>query len=167
MPHDSTILADASRLRIRDKTAKDDMGYLFKALMVIGLIYLISPFRAPLPDWLAHPRGMETMGGLAMGGATTIKNMAAPASKAVAEAALTVCKGREKSCLGLAATALSTNAAAPDAAPSLDSLIEGALASPPEAVKPDPLPADGAPVFTGPVPLPPRRDAASLVTGKI
>ena len=31
------------------------MGFLIRALFVVGVIYVLSPLRAELPDWLTHP----------------------------------------------------------------------------------------------------------------
>ena len=35
------------------------MGFVIRALFVIGVLYLISPLRAALPDWLAKPSAHE------------------------------------------------------------------------------------------------------------
>jgi hypothetical protein len=129
------------------------MGFLFRALFVIGILYLVSPMRAPLPQWLATPS------------ATAVALASAPSAKPVAASTVTaavtlgqtvasVCKGHEKACADAAASSL--KAAGSD--DPLAALMKDALGDlPAPAAKAQPVALADA-VEAPVIPLPPRRD---------
>jgi len=135
------------------------MGFIIRALFVIGVLYLISPMRAALPDWLAKPssHGVEFASTVAPTLAVATAKTVAQAPSAVetmGRAAIAACKGHEKACLDAAASALKpTNGADPLAA--LLNETSNDVATPSKS-RPVTL-ADALPDTTA-VPLPPRRE---------
>jgi len=83
------------------------MGFILRALFVIGVLYLISPMRAALPDWLAKPsaRGTELAAASALAVAKTVTPSPSTV-ETIGRAAIAACKGHEKACLDAAASAL-------------------------------------------------------------
>ena len=151
------------------------MGFVIKSAAVIGLIYLASPLRPPMPDWLAHPaivsgssaataalKSQETTAPRATATNVTSKGpetISVAALKATMETAgravATACTGHEKSCLELAARAAK---AAADTDP-LAALIgpetaHAALSN--DTARSQNLVAEATPSPT--IPLPPRRE---------
>ena len=145
------------------------MSFLFRTLFVVGLIYMLSPLRAELPDWLISPSPDAT-------GAVTpvlVQN--------AADAVISTCKNHEAQCANLAKhvagavvanndaqsafEALVKQAAAmpmpqPEqaAAPTLNALIE--KSTPPAApapAKPKSVAEAQSPLQLTTIPLPPRR----------
>ena len=135
------------------------MGFIIRALFVIGVLYLISPMRAALPDWLAKPssHGVEFASTVAPTLAVATAKTVAQAPSAVetmGRAAIAACKGHEKACLDAAASALKpTNGADPLAA--LLNETSNDVVTPSKS-RPVTL-ADALPDTTA-VPLPPRRE---------
>jgi hypothetical protein len=144
------------------------MGFIIRALFVIGVLYLISPMRAALPDWLAKPsaHGVEM--------ATAAPTLAVATAKAISQststvetlgrAAIAACKGHEKACLDAAASALKSNDGADPLAALLNETANDALT--PTKSRPVAL-ADALPEASA-IPLPPRRDTppAAPATGQ-
>jgi hypothetical protein len=151
------------------------MGFVIKSAAVIGLIYLASPLRPPMPDWLAHPaivsgspaaiaalKSQETTAPRATTpsviskGPETISVAALKATMETAgRAVATACTGHEKSCLELAARAAK---AATDTDP-LAALIGPEIAhaaSGNDTARAQNLVAEATPAPT--IPLPPRRE---------
>lgn len=148
------------------------MSFLFRALFVVGLIYLLSPLRADLPDWLVNPSpeaARDVMPVLAESAADAVAstcqtNQAACASAAVAianKAAGQMATGAPGHDAQAAFEALVRQAAnmpspAPDtmAAPSIPTLIEK-----PAATKPKPVIGTETSSLLNltTIPLPPRR----------
>lgn len=145
------------------------MGFVIRSAAVIGLIYLVSPLRPPMPEWLAHPASLALSANMnaqksqdnpapratpAPLSSKTPETISIAALKATMETAgravATVCAGHEKSCLEIAAHAVkATTEADPLAA-----LIgpETAHASPVSTGPHNQL-ADATPA--GAIPLPP------------
>ena len=136
------------------------MGFVIRALFVIGVLYLISPLRAALPEWLAKPSAGTVQRAALPALASAVG--AAPVSASVenlGKAALAACKGHEKACIEAAASALkSTDAKSGDSGDAIAALL-----------KDTPLPektrsvsvADAA-TESPAIPLPPRRDNAPV-----
>lgn len=136
------------------------MGFIIRALFVIGVLYLISPMRAALPDWLAVPssHGVELATAVAptLAAATAKTVTQAPSAvETIGRAAIAACKGHEKACLDAAASALKpTDGSDPLAALLNDTSTDVAA---PSKSRPVTL-ADALPETTT-IPLPPRREA--------
>jgi hypothetical protein len=148
------------------------MGFLIRALFVIGVLYLVSPLRAPLPEWLATPSAhgvdaasatalLSTAAKAAVQPASTVSTAVAPAASAtvsanvatMAQTAAALCKGHEKTCLDAASSALKSA----DAGDPLAALMKDALGDLPPVTKPQPLALADA-VESPVIPLPPRRE---------
>jgi hypothetical protein len=136
------------------------MGFVIRALFVIGVLYLISPLRAALPDWLAKP----SAGTVQLAALPTLATAvgSAPLSASVenlGKAALAVCKGHEKACMEAASSALKTNEPkSSDTGDAIAALLkETAVPEKPRSV----AIADAAPESPV-IPLPPRRDIAPV-----
>lgn len=151
------------------------MGFVIKSAAVIGLIYLASPLRPPMPEWLARPgivsgssatsaalKSQETSAPRATTtsavskGPETISIAALKATMETATRAVTTaCTGHEKSCLELAARAAK---AATDTDP-LAALIgpeTAHAATGNDKAHAQNLVADATPAPS--IPLPPRRE---------
>ena len=151
------------------------MGFVIKSAAVIGLIYLASPLRPPMPEWLARPglvagssvattalKSPETSAARATTangvskGPETISIAALKATMETATRAVTTaCTSHEKSCLELAARAAK---AATDTDP-LAALIgpeTAHAASGNEKARAQNLVAEAVPAAA--IPLPPRRE---------
>jgi len=132
------------------------MGFVIRALFVIGVLYLISPLRAALPDWLAKPSAGTAQRAALPALASAVGSAPLSASvETLGKAAIAACKGREKACIDAAAATLKSNEG--KASDSGD-VIAALLKDTPLPEKPRSVAlADAAP--ENPViPLPPRRD---------
>ena len=132
------------------------MGFVIRALFVIGVLYLISPLRAALPDWLAKPSAGTVQLATLPALATSVASAPLAASvENLGKAALAACKGHEKACMDAAASALKTNdAKSSDTGDAIAALLkEAPLPEKPHSV----AVADAAPESPV-IPLPPRRD---------
>jgi len=145
------------------------MGFIIRALFVIGVLYLISPMRAALPDWLAKPsaHGVELATAVAptLAAATAKTVTQAPSAvETIGRAAIAACKGHEKACLDAAASALKPTDGSDPLAALLNEASNDAAA--PSKSRPVTL-ADALPDTTA-IPLPPRREAtpAQPATGQ-
>ena len=137
------------------------MGFVIRALFVIGVLYLISPLRAALPDWLAKSSaGTVQLAALpALATAATSAPLAASVEN-LGKAALAACKGHEKACMEAAAGALKANDPKSSNPKSSDAgdAIAALLKETPVPEKPRNVAvADAAPENPF-IPLPPRRD---------
>jgi hypothetical protein len=137
------------------------MGFLFRALFVIGILYLVSPMRAPLPAWLATPSSTAIELAAAPASVVPAAKSSAPAAVAtiasIGQTVATVCKGHENACADAAASSL--KAASSD--DPLAALVKDALGNGSGPVqKAQPLALADA-VDTPAIPLPPRRDASA------
>ena len=158
------------------------MSFLFRTLFVVGLIYLLSPLRADLPDWLVSPSPEAA------------REVTPVLAQSAADAVISTCKTHEAACAEIAgqAVARAAQAAAPksashtqaqvattDAQAAFEALVKQAAAMPaptadeatpsipaliekPQAQKPKPAPATAtadAPnaLNLTTIPLPPRR----------
>jgi len=137
------------------------MGFIIRALFVIGVLYLISPMRSALPDWLAKPsaHGVELATAVAptLAAATAKTVTQAPSAvETIGRAAIAACKGHEKACLDAAASALKPT----DGSDPLAALLNEASndAAVPSKSRPVTL-ADAVPDIPA-IPLPPRRETA-------
>lgn len=154
------------------------MGFIVRSAAVIGLVYLTSPLRPPLPEWLAHPAGSlapeineslskrvedepRRLNNKSANGPEMISVAALKASlNTVANTAMTACANHEKSCIALAAKAAKV---ATDSDP-LAALISPDTAHAPAAH----APSEGRSAEIAPViPLPPRREAPTESQKKI
>lgn len=135
------------------------MGFMFRALFVIGVLYLISPLRASLPDWLAKPSAASLQ--LA---STAVNAPVAPPSSPAAHAApiaagletlghvaVAACKGREKACLDAAASALKSS----DTGDAIAALLQAT----PEIAKTNAVAIADTVGESAVIPLPPRRES--------
>lgn len=151
------------------------MGFIIKSAAVIGLIYLASPLRPPMPEWLARPALVS--GSSTSNAALKLQDTSAPltpvastiskgpetisvaALKATMETAgravATACTGHEKSCLELAARAAKA-AADTDPLAALIGPETAHAASAGESAHTQNLVAEAAPAPA--IPLPPRRE---------
>lgn len=154
------------------------MGFIVRSAAVIGLVYLTSPLRPPLPEWLARPAGSlapeitESLSKTVEGetrrapeksakGPEMISVAALKASlDTLAATAMTACAGHEKTCVTLAARAAKVGS---DGDP-LAALIgaDPSHAAPAHATV-ESRTSDVLPV----IPLPPRRDAPAETQKKI
>ena len=133
------------------------MGFILRALSIIGVLYLISPMRAALPDWLAKPsaRTIELAAAPALVAATKATTQTASAVETVGKAAIAACKGHEKACMEAAASVLKTNE--PKSSDSGDA-IAALLKETPVPEKPRSVAVADAAPESPVIPLPPRRD---------
>jgi hypothetical protein len=137
------------------------MGFVIRALFVVGVLYLISPLRAPLPDWLAKPSAGPVQVAVRAGAATSVQpTPVATSVEALGNVALAACKGREKTCLDAAASALKIATQKTVEPKSTDTgdliaalLKDNALPERPQALAVADSVLDGTNI-----PLPPRRD---------
>jgi hypothetical protein len=133
------------------------MGFVIRALFVVGVLYLISPLRAPLPDWLAKPSAASAQVAARTVTPTLVPSTPLTASvETLGNASLAACKGHEKACLDAAASALKPT----DGSDPLAALLNEASndAAVPSKSRPVTL-ADAVPDIPA-IPLPPRRETA-------
>lgn len=71
------------------------MSFLFRTLFVVGLIYLLSPLRADLPDWLVNPSPEAA------------RDVTPVLAQSAANAVISTCKTNEAACAEIAGQALS------------------------------------------------------------
>ena len=132
------------------------MGFVIRALFVIGVLYLISPLRAALPDWLAKPSAGTVQLATLPALATAIVSAPLAASvENIGKVSLAACKGHEKACMEAAASALKTNE--PKSSDSGDA-IAALLKETPVPEKPHSVAVADAAPESPVIPLPPRRD---------
>jgi hypothetical protein len=133
------------------------MGFIIRALFVISVLYLISPMRAALPDWLARPsaHGIELAAAPALATATA-KTVSQSNStiETIGRAAVAACKGHEKACLDAAASALKGN----DGTDPLLALLNETANDAAAVAKTRPVALADAVSDAPVIPLPPRRD---------
>lgn len=155
------------------------MGYVVKSVAVVGLVYLASPLRPPLPEWLARPATLASatlvqtnksndapQARVAASTAASAPTMISIAElKATMETATNAvkasCAGHEKTCLTVAAHALKS---APEG-DLLAALISAEPAHTPNAEAPTERVAEVTPAPS--IPLPPRRDPLPPTQKKI
>jgi hypothetical protein len=135
------------------------MGFIIRALFVISVLYLISPMRAALPDWLARPsaHGIELAAAAAPAlAAATAKTVSQSNStiETIGRAAVAACKGHEKACLDAAASALKGN----DGTDPLLALLNETANDAAAVAKTRPVALADAVSDAPVIPLPPRRD---------
>ncbi len=155
------------------------MGYVVKSVAVIGLVYLASPLRPPLPDWLARPANLASStliqsnksGEAPPNRIATVSPSSAPSMISIADLKATMetathavkatCTGHEKTCLDVASHALKT-------AGDGDLLAALIGADPAHAQNADAPSERVAEVNSAPlIPLPPRRDPVPPTQKKI
>ncbi len=139
------------------------MGFVIRALFVIGVLYLLSPLRASLPDWLAKPSAGPVQLAVVPALANTYASTAAPISAGVetlGKAALAACKGHEKACMEAAASALKTVDTKTVDTRAIDSgdAIAALLKDIPAPEKPHTVTVADAVTDAQAIPLPPRRE---------
>lgn len=151
------------------------MSFLIRTLFVVGLIYLLSPLRAELPDWIVNPSPEAA------------RDVTPVLAQSAAEAVVSTCKHHEATCADLAhkatgkaaalvasndaqaafealvkqAAALPSPVNKAEAAPSLPALIEKTAPVKPKATSatasPEPHAAAPNGLNLSTIPLPPRR----------
>ena len=137
------------------------MGFVIRALFVIGVLYLISPLRASLPDWLAKPSAASLQLAATPTVMPTAPINAAPAHasplasgiETLSHVAVAACKGHEKACFDAATSALKSS--------DTGDAIAALLNETPEIAKPatNTVAVADTVSLTTAVPLPPRREA--------
>lgn len=141
------------------------MGFLLRAFFVVGVIYVLSPLRTELPDWLIDPVPEA---------AREVKPVLAEAAK---DALVATCKAHEAGCANAAKHIAGAVVANNDAQAAFEALVKQAAAMPmPQAEtqtpppasitaliekqpahKPSPALGAEAPLGLTIIPLPPRR----------
>jgi hypothetical protein len=139
------------------------MGFLLRALFVVGVIYVLSPLRADLPDWLTAP---------APDAASEVTPVLADvATRAIAE----TCKADPAACASVAGQTVGALLPKDDAQAAFEALVNDIAAMPNPTLPPEPAPAEtgmakaapadpkppsatpAAPLGLTTIPLPPRR----------
>ena len=139
------------------------MGFVIRALFVVGVLYLISPLRAPLPDWLAKPSAASAQVAARTVTPTLVPSTPLTASvETLGNAALAACKGHEKACLDSASSALKLATAKAPEPKSTDTgdAIAALLKDNATPERPRSLALAEPTLDLASIPLPPRRDQA-------
>jgi hypothetical protein len=153
------------------------MGFLFRVLFIVGIIYMISPERPALPDWLANPAASSpTLASVASTAVVTAgpAMAAALSSQPVQSAVQTLSKTANSLATQPAPTVQATSAsththtlaAAGDADP-LAALIRSMGDSPQAEPANAKLAAADQTASPAPIPLPPRREPSDQPAKKI
>lgn len=139
------------------------MGFLLRALFVVGVIYVLSPLRAELPDWLTAP---------APDAASAVTPVLADVTtRAIAE----TCTADPAACATVAGHAAGVLLPKHDPQAAFEALVNTIAAMPNPTLSPEPAPAEtgmakatppepknpvaapAAPLGLTIIPLPPRR----------
>jgi hypothetical protein len=153
------------------------MGFLFRVLFIVGIIYMISPERPALPEWLANPAASSpTLASVASTAVVTAgpAMAAALSSQSVQNAVQTLSKTANTVTTQPTATVQTaapsthptTLAAAGDADP-LAALIRTMGDTPQSAPANAKLAAADQTASPAPIPLPPRREPSDQPAKKI
>lgn len=141
------------------------MSFLLRALFVVGVIYVLSPLRAELPDWLSHPTPEAA------------RAVTPVLADAATNAVTATCKAHEAACASAARHVAGAVVADNDAQAAFEALVRLAASMPmpqPEAApapaptipaliekqpaqKPRTMVETQAPLGLTIIPLPPRR----------
>jgi hypothetical protein len=142
------------------------MGFVIRSLFVIGVLYLLSPMRAALPEWLAHPTAGRSGQAIAPALASLATKRGVPVGVSVetlGKAAIAACKGHEKACLDAASTTIKGGSAG-DAIEALLKQSDGLLPAT-DKVKPVAMLDTASDPMA--IPLPPRREPGITLQKKI
>jgi hypothetical protein len=100
------------------------MSFLIRTLFVVGLIYLLSPLRAELPDWLINPSPEAA------------RDVTPVLAQSAAEAVVSTCKNHEAACANVAKHVAGAVVANNDAQSAFEALVKQAAAMPSPAPSP-------------------------------
>ena len=139
------------------------MGFLLRALFVVGVIYVLSPLRAELPDWLTAPSPDAA--------SEVTPVLADVTARAIAE----TCKADPAACASVAGQAAGALLPEHNAQAAFEALVNSIAAMPNPTLPQEPAPAETgvanaapaapktpaaapvAPLVLTTIPLPPRR----------
>lgn len=141
------------------------MSFLIRALFVVGVIYVLSPLRAELPDWLTHPSPEAA------------REMTPVLADAATHAIVSTCKAHEAQCADAAKHVAGAVVANNDAQAAFEALVKQAATMPmpspepqnpppasisaliekPPVQKPNSVAEAQGPLGLAIIPLPPRR----------
>lgn len=141
------------------------MGFLLRAFFVVGVIYVLSPLRAELPDWLTSPSPEAA------------REVTPVLAEAATQAIVSTCKAHEAQCGTVAKHVAGAVVANNDAQAAFEALVKQAAsmpmpqteaeAPPPASIsaliekqspaKPNAMAGAQAPLGLTTIPLPPRR----------
>ena len=94
------------------------MSFLLRALFVVGVIYVLSPLRAELPDWLSHPTPEAA------------RAVTPVLAEAATNAVISTCKTHEAQCANAAKHVAGAVVANNDAQAAFEALVKQAASMP-------------------------------------